>query len=112
MLHHDTRKELLKKTVTPTKALENAIQMEMGAQNQQKIYQNLNIATNSVTLSTFSKPAIATRFTNQLVKISLGTHLYTKTTSTLAFVPIVANGGATTTVKYAPRIEKSAITVV
>ena len=36
-IDHETRKELLKETVEPSKALEKAIQMEMGAQSQQKI---------------------------------------------------------------------------
>ena len=58
-------------------------------------------------LSTISKPAIATRITNQLVRTSLGTQLSHKTTSTLASVPIVVNGGARTTTKFVPRKEKS-----
>ena len=37
MIDHETQKELVKETVEPSKALEIAIQMEMGAQNQQKI---------------------------------------------------------------------------
>ena len=41
MIDHETQKELLKETVEPSKALEIAIQMEMGAQNQHKINQNL-----------------------------------------------------------------------
>ena len=41
MIYHETRKELLKKTAEPSKALETAIQMEMRAQNQQKINQIL-----------------------------------------------------------------------
>ena len=53
-------------------------------------------------LSIFSKPAIATRITNQLVRTSLGTQLSRKTKSILAFVPIVANNGVTTTVKFGP----------
>ena len=48
MIDHETQKELLKETVEPSKALEIAIQMEMGAQNRQKINQNLMPATNSV----------------------------------------------------------------
>ena len=48
MIDHETQKELLKETVEPSKALEIAIQMEMGAQNQQKINQNLMSVTNSV----------------------------------------------------------------
>ena len=48
MLDHETQKELLKETVEPPKALEIAIQMEMGAQNQQKINQNLTSGTTSV----------------------------------------------------------------
>ena len=38
-------------------------------------------------VSIISKPAIATRITNQLVKTSLGTQLSRKTTSIQAFVP-------------------------
>ena len=48
MIDHETQKELLKETVEPSKALEIAIQMERGAQNQQKINQNLMSGTNSV----------------------------------------------------------------
>ena len=48
MIDQETQKELLKETVEPSKALEIAIQMEMGAQNQQKINQNLMSTTNSV----------------------------------------------------------------
>ena len=48
MLDHETQKELLKETVEPPKALEIAIQMEMGAQNQQKKNQNLMSGTTSV----------------------------------------------------------------
>ena len=48
LIDHETQKELLKGTVEPSKALEIAIQMEMGAQNQQKINQNLLSGTNSV----------------------------------------------------------------
>ena len=47
-MDQDTQKELLKEAVSSAKALEVAIQMEMGAQNQQKINPNLNLATNSV----------------------------------------------------------------
>ena len=48
MIDHETLKELLKETVEPSKALEIASQMEMGAQNQQKINQNSMSATNSL----------------------------------------------------------------
>ena len=48
MLDRETQKELLKETVEPPKALEIAIQMEMGAQNQQKINQNLMSGNTSV----------------------------------------------------------------
>ena len=48
MMDNETQKELLKETVERTKAFEVAIQMEMGAQNQQKINQNLAQTTNSV----------------------------------------------------------------
>ena len=48
MIDHETQKELLKEIVEPSKAFKKAIQMEMGAQNQQQISQNLMPATNSV----------------------------------------------------------------
>ena len=48
MIDHETQKELLKETVEPSEALEIAIQMEMGAQNQQKINQSLMSTKNSV----------------------------------------------------------------
>ena len=35
MQDHDTQRDLLKETILPTKALEDAIHTEMGAQNQQ-----------------------------------------------------------------------------
>ena len=63
-------------------------------------------------LLTIFKPAIATRITNQLARTSLNTNPYPKTTSTLAFVPIVVNDGATINVKFAPRMGKSAIIAV
>ena len=50
MIDHETQKELLKETVEPSKALEIAIQTEMGAQNQQKINQNSMSGSNSVNL--------------------------------------------------------------
>ena len=90
MLDHDTQKELLKETVLPTKALKVAVQMEMGAQNQQKINQNLNIAaTNSVNaVNNFQ-----TRNCNATYQPdSKDFTLYSsepKTTSTIAFGPVV-----------------------
>ena len=48
MIDHATQTELLKETVEPSKALEIATQMEIGAQNEQKINQKLAITTNSV----------------------------------------------------------------
>ena len=36
MIDHETQKELFKETVEPSKALEIAIKMKMGAQNQKK----------------------------------------------------------------------------
>ena len=48
MLDYDTQKELLKETVSPIKAPEIAIHMEMAAQNQQKINQNLKTNAQSV----------------------------------------------------------------
>ena len=50
MTDHETQKELLKETVESSKALEIAIQMEMGAQNQHKIKQILMSGSNSVNL--------------------------------------------------------------
>ena len=48
MIDHETQKELLKEAVEPSKSLEIAIQM--GAQNQHKINQNLISSSNSVNL--------------------------------------------------------------
>ena len=48
MQDHGTQRELLRETVSPTKALEVAIQIEMGAKNHQKIKQNLNTTAHSV----------------------------------------------------------------
>ena len=48
MIEHETQKEVQQETVEHSKALEIAIQMEMGAQNQQKINEHLNLTTNSV----------------------------------------------------------------
>ena len=50
MLDYETQKELLKESVSPTKALEKSIHMEMGAQRQQKIDQNLNTNAQSVNI--------------------------------------------------------------
>ena len=50
LIDHETQKELLKETVEPSKALKIAIQMEMGAQNQHKINQNLMSSSNLVNL--------------------------------------------------------------
>ena len=50
MLHFDTQKELPKKTVPQTKALEIAIHIEMAAQSQQKINQNLDTNAQSVNI--------------------------------------------------------------
>ena len=55
MIDHETQKELLKETVEPFKALEIAIQMEMGAQSQQKINQNLLSGTNCVNAINFNQ---------------------------------------------------------
>ena len=46
MLDYETQKELLKKTLSPTKALELTIRKKMGAQNQQKIHQILKNKNN------------------------------------------------------------------
>ena len=46
MLDYETQKELIKETVTSTKALQIAIDMEMRAQNQRHINQNLNNINN------------------------------------------------------------------
>ena len=50
MLDVDTQKELLKETMSPTKALETSVYVEMGAQNQQNILQNLNTNAQSVNI--------------------------------------------------------------
>ena len=88
MMDNETQKELLNETVEPTKALEVAIQMEMGARNQQKINQNLALTTNSVNaVNTFQTLNYSqSRITNQLARTSHATHLYTKTITTRVFV--------------------------
>ena len=48
MIDHEIQKELLKENVEASKALEIAIQMEMRAQNQRKLNQNLALTTDSV----------------------------------------------------------------
>ena len=48
MQDHDFQRKFLKETVSPIKAPEVAIHLEMGAQNQQKINQNLNTNAQSV----------------------------------------------------------------
>ena len=48
MMDNETHKELLIETAETTKTLKIAIQMEMGAQNPQKVNKNLTLTTNSV----------------------------------------------------------------
>ena len=48
MQDNDTQKELLKESVSPTKALEVAVHIKIGAQNQEKLNQNLNTTAKSV----------------------------------------------------------------
>ena len=50
------KRELLKQAVEPFQALEIAIQMEIGAKNQQKINQNLMPATNPVNVVNNNQP--------------------------------------------------------
>ena len=75
-IDHEAQKELLKETFEPSKALEIAIQMETGAQNQQKINQNLMSATNSVNVVNNYQ----TRIPNNLNEISRNTQPCPKTT--------------------------------
>ena len=51
MLDYETQKELLKETESTNKALEIAIHMALGAQNQQNIIQNLSKITLSVNIA-------------------------------------------------------------
>ena len=112
MRDNETQKELLKETVEPTKALEMIVQMEMGAQNQQKINQNLALTTNLVNaVNTFQTRNCNANY-QPARKDFTPTHLYPKTISTRVFVLIVANDGAKTIDKFAPRMAKSAIIVV
>ena len=86
MIDHETQKELLKETVEPSKALEIAMQMQMGAQNQHKIIQNLMSSSNSVILLIITKYAIATRMPDKPSEISHDTQLYLRIINTQAFV--------------------------
>ena len=61
---------------------------------------------NRLMLLIIFKDAIATRNTNNLLKILLATLPSPKTTSLLAFALIVDNAGAITTVKFALQMEK------
>ena len=112
MIDHETQKELLKETVEPCNALEIAIQMEMGAQNQQKINQNLMPATNSVNVVNNYLPRnrnANAQKTRKLEGISHDIQLYTKTTNIVVSVPIAANGGVVITDEFAPQMGKSVI---
>ena len=50
MFDYDTQKDILKETVSPTKALEIAIHMEMGTQNKQMINHIFNTNAQSVNI--------------------------------------------------------------
>ena len=63
MLDFETQKELLRETVSSTKALKIAIHMKMGALNQQKINQNLNTTAQSVNIvNSFQNPHRTTNY--------------------------------------------------
>ncbi|XP_075241628.1 AP-1 complex subunit gamma-1-like [Convolutriloba macropyga] len=84
IIDHETQKELLKETVEASKALEIAIQMEMGAQNQQKINQNLMSTTNSVNVVNNYQTRNRNANAQQPNEISRDTQLCPKTTNTAA----------------------------
>ena len=108
MQDHDTQRELLKETVSPKKVLEVAKHMEMGPQNQRKINQNFNTTAQLVNgVKNFQG-----RTTNNLVRNSLATKLFPRTTSLIAFALILVNAGVVTTVKFARQMEKSVIIVL
>ena len=88
MLDHETQKELwqMKETVETTKALEIAIQMEMGAQNQQRKNQNLMSGTASVNFIIVTQYAIATRMDLQQNETSHATQLSLKIFNIRVFV--------------------------
>ena len=54
---------------------------------------------------------MATRTTNNLVRTSLATQLFPKTSNIIAFAQMVLNAGALIIVKFAPQMLKNAITV-
>ena len=100
MIDSDTQKELLKETVTHTKALGIDIHMDMGAQNMQKINQILNTNAQSV--------KVVNKFQGRLeLPTTTGTQLSTKTSCTPSFAQIVVNAGVLITVKYAQRKARS-----
>ena len=98
MLDFDTQKELPKEIVSPTKALEVAIHMEKGAQNQQKLIKILTPTSNQKLKSTIFKALIAPRTTDNNGKILLATQLSHKTTNITEFAQIEGKAGVTITV--------------
>ena len=91
MLDYDTLKELLKETMPPTKALEIAIHIEMGAQNHQRSIRTQTPTLNQQILSPTSKDAIATRTTSKNEKTSIADQLFLKTNNTPAIMLIVVS---------------------
>ena len=105
----DTQRERLKKTVSPTKALEVAVHIEMGAQNQQKINQNLNINAQLVNVvNNFQGHNCKVNY-QQPRKDFTRYPTVLQTTKILASVLIVVSAGTITTAKFVPRVVRNTI---
>ena len=95
--------QLLKETVSPTKALEIATLMEMGSQNKQNLNQNPNTNAQSVKIVNKFQGPIAPRTTNCNENNSLAIHLSPKTINTPVFVVIVDKIRVNIFAKSAPK---------
>ena len=109
MIDHETQKELLKETVEPSKALEIAIQMGMGAQNQQNINQNLLLGTNSV--NAINSNYLRNRNANAPQTKRDFTRYATVPQNSQISVPIAAFVEIINISRFAPRMERNAIIV-
>ena len=105
MLDYETQTEPHKEMVSPTKSLEIAIHMEMGAQNNQNTNQKLNRNTQSVNLANsiqnFNR---TTNYQHQRQVNNRNANIpYVRITNLLAFKQIIVSIGLRSTVKPAPQ---------
>ena len=106
----DTQRELLKKTGSPTKAIEVVIHREMGPQNQQKNNQNLNTSAQSVNIVNNFQGRNRNANYQQPRKDFTRFHTL-KTTHIQASALFVVSARVKTINKFAPQIVRNAIIV-